>query len=153
MYWKKIPMNIIIPARIKPSNDNEYFEMLSKSVFQAGFSFKVVEQKWPDIVETFDKFDFKKVMNWNEEKIYQVLQSPKIIRNSKKVRGIVDNARVFYDVTTKYGSFSQYLNSFKNKPYPERSKIISKQFKWLGKTGTYVFLWMVKEDVPEWENR
>ena len=153
MYWKKIPMNIIIPARIKPSNDNEYFTMLSKSVFQAGFSFKVVEQKWTYIVETFDNFDFKKVMNWNEEKIYQVLQSPKIIRNSKKVRGIVDNARVFHDIITKYGSFSQYLDSFKTKSYPERSKIISKQFKWLGKTGTYVFLWMVNEDVPEWENR
>ena len=134
-------MNIIIPSRNTPSNDNEYFEMLSKSVFQAGFSFKVVELKWPDIVEVFDNFDFKKVMNWSEEKIHQALLSPKIIRNSKKVRGIVDNARVFNVLVSKYGSFSKYLNSFKEKTYPERSKIISKQFKWLGKTGTYVFLW------------
>ena len=144
---------MIIPPRISPSNDNEYFEMLSKSVFQAGFSFKVVEQKWKDIVESFDNFDYKKVMYWNEEKIHQVLQSPKIIRNSKKVRGIVDNARVFHEVIKEHGSFNKYLKTIKDKVYTERSKIISKQFKWLGKTGTYVFLFMVNEEVPEWENR
>ena len=38
-------------------------------------------------------------------------------------------------------------------PYPKRVKALEKQFKWLGRTGVFVFLYQVAEEVPEWENR
>ena len=77
-------MGYIIPQRIKPDSDQGYFSQLSKAVFQAGFSYKVVEQKWPDITEAFENFNFDSIALWDEEIILFVVQSPKVIRNIKK---------------------------------------------------------------------
>ena len=47
-------MDIIIPPKRKPNSDSGYFEILSKAVFQAGFSWKIVERKWVPIREAFE---------------------------------------------------------------------------------------------------
>ena len=146
-------MGYIIPQRTKPETDEGYFEQLSKAVFQAGFSFKVVEQKWPDIRGVFENFDFNKLALWGEEKISTVVQNPQIIRNIKKIRAIVYNARIFMELITEYGNFENFLESIRSKPYKEVSSLIAKKFKWLGRTGAYVFLWCVNENVPEWVER
>lgn len=146
-------MGYVIPPRKKPTSDEEYFEFLSKAVFQAGFSFKVVERKWSDISEAFERFDFKSIARWDEEKVINLIQSPKIIRNIKKVKGIIYNANKFNELVKEHGSFEKYLVSIRNKPYNERSSILSKQFKWLGRTGAYVFFWCVNEEVPDWVER
>ncbi|MHA2102959.1 MAG: DNA-3-methyladenine glycosylase I [Candidatus Hodarchaeales archaeon] len=146
-------MGYVIPPRKKPTSDEGYFEFLTKAVFQAGFSYKVVEQKWPDITEVFENFNFSSIAHWDEEKILDVVQSPKIIRNMKKVRGIVYNAQIFIELVNQYESIEKYLASFRDKSYNERSSKLAKQFKWLGRTGAYVFFWCVDENVPEWVER
>jgi 3-methyladenine DNA glycosylase Tag len=146
-------MGYVIPPRVKPDSDEDYFEQLTKAVFQAGFSFKVVEQKWPDISEVFERFDFKKLAIWDEEKISSAIQNPKIIRNIKKIRGIVYNAQIFMEIVSDHGSFDKFLATTRSKPYKEFSTLLTKKFKWLGRTGAYVFLWCVNEEVPEWVER
>jgi 3-methyladenine DNA glycosylase Tag len=39
------------PPREKPKDDKGYFEILSKAVFNAGFSYQVVRNKWEGIKE------------------------------------------------------------------------------------------------------
>ena len=146
-------MGYIIPQRIKPDSDQGYFSQLSKAVFQAGFSYKVVEQKWHDITEAFENFNFDSIALWDEETVLFVVQSPKVIRNIKKIRGIVYNAQVFLELIQEFGSFEAFLATIRDKPYQEVSKILTKKFKWLGLTGAYVFLWCVNEEVPEWVER
>ncbi len=138
----------VIPLRKKPTDEKEYFEILSKAVFNAGFSYQVVRRKWDDIKEAFHNFDPTIISNWTVDEIAHVLESPKIIRNSKKVTAIVSNAKLFLEILEKHGSFENYLKSFREKPFEERQKILSKQFKWLGPTGAYFFLWSVGEDTP-----
>ena len=124
---------------------------MSKAVFNAGFSYQVVNRKWKDIKEVFNEFDPQKISKWTVDEISVALDSPKIIRNSRKVNVIVSNANMFLELLEKYGSFNKYLKSFRNKPYEERRKILSKQFKWLGPTGAHFFLWSVGEDAPPCE--
>ena len=141
----------VVPPKKKPIDDKGYFEILSKAVFNAGFSYQVVNRKWKDIKEVFNEFDPKKLSRWTVDEVSTALESPKIIRNSRKVNAIVSNAKVFLDLLDKHGSFDTYLKSFRNKPYEERQKILSKQFKWLGPTGAHFFLWSVGEDAPPCE--
>ena len=136
----------VVPPKKKPIDDKGYFEVLSKAVFNAGFSYQVVNRKWKDIKEVFNEFDPKKLSRWTVDEVSAALESPKIIRNSRKVNAIISNAKVFLDLLDKHGSFDIYLKSFRNKPYEERQKILSKQFKWLGPTGAHFFLWSVGED-------
>ena len=76
----------IIPPQEKPENEKGYFEILSKAVFNAGFSYQVVNTKWEGIKEVFNEFDPEIISNWTIDEVSDALESPKIIRNSKKVK-------------------------------------------------------------------
>ena len=141
----------IIPPQEKPVDEKGYFEILSKAVFNAGFSYQVVNSKWEGTKEIFNKFAPEIISNWTNDEIFDALESPKIIRNGKKVKAIVSNANVFLELIGKHGSFENYLKSFRNKSYEEKQKIIAKQFAWLGPTGAHFFLWSIGEDVPPCE--
>lgn len=138
----------MVPPQKKPKNEKDYFEILSKAVFNAGFSYRVVDAKWEGIKDVFEDFEPKLVSNWTIDEITSALESPKIIRNSKKVKAIVFNAKIFLEIIKEQGSFKNYLSSFEDKLYEEKLKILSKKFKWLGPTGSHFFLWSVGEDVP-----
>ena len=141
----------IIPPQEKPVDEKGYFEILSKAVFNAGFSYQVVNTKWEGIKEVFEEFNPKILSNWTIDEISDALESPKIIRNAKKVKAIVSNSKVFLELVEKYNSFENYLKSFRDKTYEERQQIIAKQFKWLGPTGAHFFLWSIGEDAPPCE--
>lgn len=130
----------VIPPRKKPIDDKGFFEILSKAVFNAGFSYQVVNSKWNDIRDVFHDFDPEILSNWTIDEISFALESPKIIRNSRKVNAITSNSKIFLDIIKKFGSFENYLKSFRNKPYEEKQEILSKKFKWLGPTGAHFFL-------------
>ncbi|MBY8988244.1 MAG: DNA-3-methyladenine glycosylase I, partial [Candidatus Lokiarchaeota archaeon] len=141
----------IIPPQQKPNNENGYFEILSKAVFNAGFSYQVVNTKWKGIKEVFNEFDPEILSNWTIDDISDAMESPKMIRNSRKVKAIVSNAKIFLELIDKHRSFENYLKSFRNKSYEEKQQILAKQFKWLGPTGAHFFLWSIGEDVPPCE--
>ncbi|KKL58821.1 hypothetical protein LCGC14_2221530 [marine sediment metagenome] len=110
-----------------------------------------MRNKWEDIKEVFHEFEPEIISKWTIDEISKALNSPKIIRNSRKVTAIVSNAKVFLELLNKYKTFENYLKSFRDKPYAEKQKILSKQFKWLGPTGAYFFLWSIGEDTPPHE--
>ncbi|MFW9882530.1 MAG: DNA-3-methyladenine glycosylase I [Candidatus Thorarchaeota archaeon] len=141
----------VVPPREKPKDDKGYFEVLSKAVFNAGFSYQVVNNKWEGIKEVFHDFEPEFLSRWTVNEVSDALESPKIIKNSRKVTAIISNAKVFLDIVKKHKSFENYLKSFRVKPYEEKQKILSKQFKWLGPTGAHFFLWSVGEDTPPCE--
>ena len=147
------PYQHIIPERKTPKNDNEYFEQLTKAIFMSTFSFKVVETKWNGFLEIFQQFDPYKVASWGEDEIIEAISSPKIIRNSQKVRATVYNARRFLEIIKEYGNFTNYIKSLRNLDYYEISEILSSKFKWMGRTGAFVFLFCINEEVPPWEER
>ena len=46
-----------------------------------------------------------------------------------------------------------YLRSMDGQSYRQVSRALQGAFEHLGRTGAYVFLWCVGEDVPDWEDR
>ena len=44
-----------------PKNDDEYFERMTKALFQAGPNWKMVEDKWPNFEKAFAGFSIPKV--------------------------------------------------------------------------------------------
>ena len=141
----------IIPPQQKPDDEKGYFEILSKAVFNARFSYQVVNTKWEGTKEVFEEFDPEIISKWTIDEISDALESPKIIRNGKKVKAIVSNAKIFLELVEKNGSFENYLKSFREQLYEDKQQIITKQFKWLGPTGAHFFLWSIGENVPPCE--
>lgn len=138
-----------VPKKIRPKGLADYLEVMSKSAFQAGISWRVVENKWDGIKEAFDNFDPEKISRYTGTKLSKLLEDERIIRNHRKIEAIVYNARRLLELDKQHGGFRKYLRSFKR--YDELAKNLRKQFKFLGDMGIYHFLYTVGEKVPEWE--
>ena len=97
----------------QPRFDDGYlYEMLILESFQAGLSWECVLNKRADFFSAYDGFDMEKVANYGEEKIQELLENKKIIRNRRKIRASIENTRIFRAITAEYGSFYKYLLSF-----------------------------------------
>ena len=134
---------------IKPNSLADYLEIMSKSVFRSGISWKVVEAKWPETKEAFRNFDPQLISHLTIVEIDKLVEDKRIIRNRRKVEAIVLNAQNILELDKKFGGFRKYLRSFNT--FEELTADLKKQFKFLGETGSYHFLAVVGEQVPAWE--
>ena len=137
------------PKKIKPQSLVDYLEVMSKSVFQTGISWKVVEAKWPGIKDAFHGFDPAAISKMTMAEVDALARDTRVIRNHRKIEAIVGNAQRMLELDRSYGGFRKYLRSFKS--YEELTGDLRKQFKFLGDMGSYYFLWVVGEKVPPWE--
>lgn len=69
------------PPRVKPTGLADYLDALSKPVFQAGISWKVVDTKWPSIREAFHHFDPEWVAGLSPRDVDRLAADPRVIRN------------------------------------------------------------------------
>lgn len=142
-----------IPPRERPEDDNGYFEQLTKAVFRAGFSWKVIRDMWPNFQRAFDGFDIEKVARYDARDVDRLLSDGGIVRNGRKIEATIHNANVMQQLIAEHGSFFNYLRSLDRLDYPARRKDLRRRFKHLGPTGIFVFLHCVDEKVPQWEER
>ncbi len=133
----------------QPVSLSQYLEAMSQAGFQAGISWKVVEAKWPGIEKAFKGFNPATIAKFNGEDIDALMQNPAVIRNRAKLEGIVLNARRLLELDKNHGTFKNYLKSLGG--FENQLKILHKEFKFLGESGGYYFLWQVGETVPDWD--
>lgn len=93
-------------------DDQVLFEFLVLEGAQAGLSWSTILNKREGYRRAFDKFDVQRIARYSESKIQDLLSNPEIVRNKLKVRGTVTNARLFMDVQSEFGSFSDYIWGF-----------------------------------------
>jgi DNA-3-methyladenine glycosylase I len=94
--------------------DQKLFEFLILETFQAGLSWITILRKRENFRKAFDNFDYKKVANYSEEKIGELMNDAGIIRNTLKIKAAVSNAIAFMEVQKEFGSFSKYIWNFTN---------------------------------------
>lgn len=134
-------------------NDHYLFEMLVLESFQAGLSWECILNKREDFQKAYDNFDIEKIINYDENKINELLSNKKIIRNKLKINSSINNAKIFKNIQKEYGSFYNYLTTFtKNKILYETDKVtndlsdtiskdlIKKGMKFVGSTIIYSYL-------------
>ena len=97
----------------KPNfNDGYLFEMLILEFFQAGLSWECVLNKREEFRKAYDNFDINKVINYDEKKINELLSNKGIIRNKLKIIASINNAKIFRNIVSEFGTFYDYLKVF-----------------------------------------
>ena len=134
------------PEQIKPKSLDDYLEVMSKAVFQSGMSWKVVEAKWETTREAFYNFDVAKVAAFDEKDLDELTKDTRVIRNYRKLSAIVSNAQKMIDLEQEHGSFQNYLRS--QGDFDATLNLVRDDFKFMGPTGIYFFLYVVGEQVP-----
>nr|WP_231702480.1 DNA-3-methyladenine glycosylase I [Rheinheimera lutimaris] len=82
---------------------------LTKKVFQSGFVWRVVRQKWPGFCEVFFDFSIEKILLMSDEMLEAKARDERIIRNAAKVFTIRHNAMMIDDIAAKHGSFARFI--------------------------------------------
>ena len=93
-------------------NDRDLFELLILESFQAGLSWLTVLKKREAFKKAYDNFDVKKVANYDDKKINELLNNKDIIRSKNKILASNNNAKIFIQIQKEYGSFSKYIWGF-----------------------------------------
>ena len=135
------------PPQYTAKTLDDYLEHMSKPVFQAGISWRVVNAKWPTTKTAFHRFHIARVARMSDREIDTLAKDERVIRSRPKIAAVVHNAGVILALERATG-FKKYLRSFDD--YEALEKDLHKRFKFLGPSGIYHFLWSVKQPVPQW---
>lgn len=87
---------------------------IAKTIFQAGFSWRVVELKWPDILAAMDDLDPYMVAMWPDERLEALVSDTRVIRHYAKLNAIRDNAQWLLELIDDYGSIGHWLAPYQD---------------------------------------
>lgn len=93
-------------------DDARLLELLILESFQAGLSWECVLNKREAFRKAFAGFDRDVIIGFDEDKIEELMKTPGIIRNRRKIRAAVSNTIVFKSIQEEFGSFDAYLSRF-----------------------------------------
>lgn len=72
--------------------EHRWLAQISKSIFQAGFSWKVIDAKWDGFEAAFDGFDPDRCAMIADDRFDALLSDRRIVRNGAKIAAVRDNA-------------------------------------------------------------
>ncbi|NMP16904.1 DNA-3-methyladenine glycosylase I [Thalassotalea sp. Y01] len=95
--------------QLRQLSSDRFLAEFTKKVFQSGFVWRVVENKWPNFEQLFFEFNIEKMLMMPEEMLEQKASDPRIIRNYKKVQTIKANAQMIFETEVEHGSFASFI--------------------------------------------
>ncbi|MCZ2856145.1 MAG: DNA-3-methyladenine glycosylase I [Candidatus Bathyarchaeota archaeon] len=136
----------------RPPNDNAYFENMTRIIFQAGLSWKLIDKKWPRFRKAFMNFHIEQVAQFNNDDVEQLMNNPSIVRNRAKILATTNNARQFQNIAKGFGSFQRFIDSLdKSNNYALVVKVLNKRFNRIGPSSARIFLYSVGENIKHSE--
>lgn len=94
--------------------EEEVIELFILELFQAGLSWRTLLHKRESFRLAFDNFNLDKIINYDENKINELLNNKDIIRNKRKIEASIKNAKIIKEIINEYNSFTNYFYSFTN---------------------------------------
>ena len=136
----------------KPPNDDAYFENMTRVIFLAGLSWKIIDEKWPNFQRAFKDFSIDSVAKFEESDVERLVSDAGIVRNRAKIVAAIGNAKQFQNVKKEHGSFQSYLDTLdKSNNYALVIKELGKRFSRLGPSSARIFLFTVGENIKHSE--
>jgi len=120
--------------------DDRFLSGMAKAVFSSGFSWDVVEQKWPGFEEAFTHFDPHRVAFYADKDVAKLLKDTRIVRNGAKIRATITNARFVVDTAKVHGSFGAFLKSWPSTDQIGLMTYLKKNASRLGGSSSMYFL-------------
>jgi 3-methyladenine DNA glycosylase Tag len=99
----------LAPAALARLPLSVWLEAMAKALFQAGFSWRVIEAKWPGFQAAFAGFEPASLGFWHDEEIERLLADTRIIRNGGKIAAVLANARFLTALQAETGDAAAHL--------------------------------------------
>lgn len=92
--------------------DDRLLAEFTRRIFQAGFNWQVVDNKWPGFEAAFHGFDISRNALMSDDDLDRHLQNKAIVRNAAKILTVRDNAVFLSDLAREHGSAARYLGNW-----------------------------------------
>ena len=127
-------------AALAKISDDRWLAMMTRCVFQAGFSWQVIENKWDGFEAAFDKFDVRRCAMMSEKKIDALLKDTRIVRNARKVMSVPKNAQLLLDLSKEHGTVAKFFAEWPDADYVGLLDLLKKRASGLGGGSAMYFL-------------
>ncbi|OQK16668.1 3-methyladenine DNA glycosylase [Methyloprofundus sedimenti] len=112
--------------------DDRILSCMTKCIFQAGFNWKVVENKWPEFEIVFKKFKPQVLELLSAEDLEVIAKDARIIRNMQKIMTVPINAQWINEIADEHGSFAKFIGLWPTSSIVELFKLLKKRGARLG---------------------
>ena len=117
--------------------DDRWLSTITKCVFQAGFNWKVIENKWDGFEDAFQGFDVGRCAMMDDDMFDALLQDKRIVRNGSKIATVRENAAFLLELRNDGGA-GAVLGGWPSEDYIGLLALLKKQSARLGgMTGQY----------------
>ena len=133
-------------AALRKLGDDRILAEMTKRIFQAGFVWRVVEQKWPDFEAAFHGFDPHRLAFLSDEDLDVLGRNPKIIRHGAKIAAVRHNAIFLCELAREHGSAATFFADWPEDDLVSLWAVLKKRGARLGgNTGPYVLRFLGKD--------
>ena len=134
------------PEDLEKAGDDRWLAMFTKCIFQAGFSWKVIEAKWEGFETAFDGFAPGPLSLWPDERLDALTSDTRVVRNGAKIASVRANAVFLMKLASEHGSASAFFAHYPVSDQIGLMDLLKKQGARLGgNTGQIALRFMGKE--------
>jgi 3-methyladenine DNA glycosylase Tag len=119
-------------AEIAAIADDRILAEMTRRIFYAGFSSKVIDDKWDAFEKGFAKFDPNACAFMTEEHFDTLMQDRGIVRNGAKIKAVQINARFVLDLRAEHGSAARFFADWPDSDYVGLLNVLKKRANHLG---------------------
>jgi len=135
------------PRQISATGPADQFEVLTRAVFNAGMTWRVVQARWAAIADALADFDPAIVAGYDEHDVERLIADERLIRSRGKLAAVPDNARTFVRLAGEHDGFDTWLAGVGD--YDARERALCRQFRYIGEFGAYWSQYTLRMDVPD----
>ncbi|WP_169716418.1 DNA-3-methyladenine glycosylase I [Oceanimonas doudoroffii] len=100
---------VLGPAELAAIPDDRWLSSFTMSLFQSGFVWRVIRDKWPDFERAFFGFDPHKMLLLDEHHLERLNHDPSIVRHAKKIAAVPVNAQMVLTLGREHGGFGAFV--------------------------------------------
>ena len=138
-----------IPGQIEDPGLNDYLEVMTRAVFQAGLSWVSIAQRWEGFRTAFEEFDVPKVAAYGDGDVDRLLHAAGILHSARKIRATIHNAQTLLELQAR--TTASKTTCRRSLIIRALSTDIKRRFKFMGEMNVWYFLFRVRQPVPKFE--
>ena len=126
--------------------DDRWLAGMTKRIFQAGFVWRVIEDKWDGFEAAFEGFEPRRWQMMSDEDLDRLVKDARIVRNAQKILTVRDNAKLLCELAAERGTAAKVFADWPSTDYVALLDLLKARGSRLGGTTAQYFLRFMGKD-------
>lgn len=114
-------------AELAAAPDDRWLSQMTRCVFQAGFNWKVIDNKWPGFEAAFHGFEPRINAAMSDDEFDARLKDTRIVRNAQKILSVRHNAQFLVDLAAEHGSAARFFADWPDEDFAGLLEVMKKR--------------------------